>query len=117
MASMTLNANANRMATTVIGRTATSSVRPMTSMMSPSGGMGFTPTSLSQIQEGKYTSTIYTFIRDGRYLDVIKILSNELQSSPKSRAALSLLGYCYYQVQDYNNATEWLFELIVAMRN
>uniref|UniRef100_A0A8K9WL09 Tetratricopeptide repeat protein 30 n=1 Tax=Oncorhynchus mykiss TaxID=8022 RepID=A0A8K9WL09_ONCMY len=36
----------------------------------------------------------------------IHILSNELQKQMKSRAALSLLGYCYYHMQDFTNAAE-----------
>jgi tetratricopeptide repeat protein 30 len=78
-------------------------------MMSSQGMNSTAPpiSGLYQVPEGKYTSTIYTFIKDGRYLDVIKILSNEMQTFPKSRAALSLLGYCYYQIQDYSNAATW----------
>ena len=68
---------------------------------------GAAPVGLFQIPEGKYTSTIYSYIRDGRYQDVIKILTNEMQTFPKSRAALSLMGYSYYQIQDYAGATNW----------
>uniref|UniRef100_A0A674CV83 Tetratricopeptide repeat protein 30 n=1 Tax=Salmo trutta TaxID=8032 RepID=A0A674CV83_SALTR len=45
-------------------------------------------------------------IKDGRYGEAIHILSNELQKQMKSRAALSLLGYCYYHMQDFTNAAE-----------
>jgi len=55
----------------------------------------------------KYTYTIYSYIKDQKFQDVIKILNNELQMFPKSRAALSLLGYCYYQVQDFMAASNW----------
>ncbi|KAJ3193110.1 Tetratricopeptide repeat protein 30A [Irineochytrium annulatum] len=65
-----------------------------------------------QIPEGKYTATIYSYIRDGRFTDVIKILSNELQSFPRSRAALSLLGYSYFQTQDYAAATTCYEQLV-----
>ncbi len=65
------------------------------------------PVGLYQVPEGKYTATIYSYVKEGRYLDVIKILSNEMQTFPKSRAALSLLGYSYYQIQDYANASNW----------
>jgi hypothetical protein len=90
------------------GRLATGTVRGTTGIGGGSHniGQGITPTSLSQIGEGKITATIYSFIRDGRYHDVIKILSNEV-SSYQSRAALSLLGYCYYQVQEYHSACDW----------
>uniref|UniRef100_A0A8C1T8C4 Tetratricopeptide repeat protein 30 n=1 Tax=Cyprinus carpio TaxID=7962 RepID=A0A8C1T8C4_CYPCA len=36
----------------------------------------------------------------------IHILSKEHQKHTKSRAALSLLGYCYYHMQDFINAAE-----------
>ncbi|XP_015215916.1 intraflagellar transport protein 70A isoform X3 [Lepisosteus oculatus] len=61
---------------------------------------------LTPIKDGEYTATIYKMIRDGRYGDAIHILSNELQKQLKSRAALSLLGYCYYRIQDFTNAAE-----------
>lgn len=36
----------------------------------------------------------------------MRILQYELQRTPNSRAALSLLGYCYYSTQDYAMAAE-----------
>jgi tetratricopeptide repeat protein 30 len=35
-----------------------------------------------------------------------------LQNFPRSRAALSLLGYCYYQMQDYKNAAVMYEQLV-----
>ncbi|KAJ3272595.1 Tetratricopeptide repeat protein 30A [Terramyces sp. JEL0728] len=94
------------------GRLATGTTRAMTGVFQGNSiGMGLVPTSLLQIPEGKITATIYSFIRDGRYQDLIKILSNE-SNSTKSRAALSLLGYCYYQIQEYHNAVDCYEELI-----
>ena len=49
---------------------------------------------------GEYTTTIYTAIREARYYDAIEILQIELQNFPRSRAALSLLGYCHFHVGD-----------------
>ncbi|KAI6206463.1 Tetratricopeptide repeat protein 30 [Aphelenchoides besseyi] len=64
--------------------------------------MSFVP-----IKDGEFTSTIYGMvIRDNRFVDVMRILQFELQRIPNSRAALSLLGYCYYQTQDYIMASE-----------
>eukprot|EP00743_Colponemidia_sp_Colp-15_P002645 GILK01002867.1.p1 GENE.GILK01002867.1~~GILK01002867.1.p1 ORF type:complete len:660 (+),score=136.56 GILK01002867.1:205-2184(+) len=57
-----------------------------------------------QIPEGQYTSTVYSLIRDGKHEEVIRILTFELQNFPRSRAALSLLAYCYYQVQDFRSS-------------
>ncbi|KAJ1328844.1 tetratricopeptide repeat protein 30A [Batrachochytrium salamandrivorans] len=53
------------------------------------------------------TLTLYSLIRDGRFQDVIRILSNEIQVAPASRAALSLLAYSYYHVQDFHAASNW----------
>jgi len=44
-------------------------------------------------------------------MEVINILTNELNFSPRNRAALSLLGYCYYQIQDYGNASDMYDQL------
>ncbi len=59
---------------------------------------------ITRLNEGNKTQVIYGMIRDGKYADVIKILTNELNSHPRSRAALSLLGYTYYFMQDFANA-------------
>jgi tetratricopeptide repeat protein 30 len=65
------------------------------------------PTHLSQVQEGKLTFTVYSLIRNRKYNDVIRLLSVERQARPQSRAALSLLAYCYFQVHDFMNAAQW----------
>ncbi|XP_062875089.1 intraflagellar transport protein 70A [Trichomycterus rosablanca] len=67
---------------------------------------------LTPIKDGEYTATVYKLIKDGRYGDAIHILSNELQKHMKSRAALSLLGYCYYHVQDFTNAADCYEQLV-----
>ena len=61
---------------------------------------------------GQYTATIYGAIRDSRYNDAIDILQVEYQNFPRSRAALSLLGYCYYHVGDYPNAVQSYEQLL-----
>uniref|UniRef100_A0A8C2F124 Tetratricopeptide repeat protein 30 n=1 Tax=Cyprinus carpio TaxID=7962 RepID=A0A8C2F124_CYPCA len=61
---------------------------------------------LTTIKDGEYTATVYKMIKEGRYGDAIHILSKEHQKHTKSRAALSLLGYCYYHMQDFINAAE-----------
>ncbi|XP_043945724.1 tetratricopeptide repeat protein 30A isoform X2 [Protopterus annectens] len=57
-----------------------------------------------QIKDGEYTATIYKLIRDARYGEAIDILRNELQKHSESRAAISLLAYCYFQLQDFISA-------------
>lgn len=51
-----------------------------------------------------YTSTIYGLIKNEEYDEAIKELEFELQNFPTSRAALSLLGYCYYHSQHYGQS-------------
>jgi len=63
------------------------------------------------VPDGQYTQTIYSLIRDQKYHDVINILNNELQFQPRNRAALSLLGYCYFQIQDYPNSSDMYDQL------
>jgi len=57
-----------------------------------------------QIREGEMTKTVYKHIQEHQYVEAIKILGNELQNFPTSRCCLSLLGYCYYHMQDFQNA-------------
>ncbi|XP_075442900.1 intraflagellar transport protein 70A [Ascaphus truei] len=68
--------------------------------------------SAGQIKDGEYTATIYRLIKDGRHGEAVQILSNELQKQYRSRAGLSLLGYCYYQMQDFINAADSYEQLI-----
>lgn len=64
------------------------------------------------LPQGQYTATIYGAIRDQRYLDAIDLLQVEQQNFPRSRAALSLLGYCYYRIGDFQNAVQVYAQLI-----
>ncbi len=65
------------------------------------------PTHLSQVQEGRFTFTVYSLIRNRKYVEVIRLLTIERHARPTSRAALSLLAYCYHQTHDYMNAASW----------
>ncbi|CAE7530322.1 ttc30a [Symbiodinium sp. KB8] len=56
------------------------------------------------VQEGTYTGTVYGLIKEQKYDEAAQILSMELQTFPRSRAALSLLGHCYYHMQDFRSA-------------
>ena len=49
---------------------------------------------------------IYGLIRDQKYTEATRILTIQLQNFPRSRAALSLLGYCFYQQQDYRSSAQ-----------
>ncbi|KAI9098104.1 hypothetical protein DFS34DRAFT_619641 [Phlyctochytrium arcticum] len=73
----------------------------------PGAGGGPAAGSMHQIPEGKATTTVYSYIRDGRYADVVKVLSNELTTLPESRPILSLMAYCYFMLQDFQEAADW----------
>lgn len=68
---------------------------------------------IASLPTGQYTSTIYGAIKDKRYVDAIDILLLEIQNFPRSRAALSLLGYCYYNSNDFASAAHSYEQLIV----
>ena len=55
---------------------------------------------------GGFTRRFYGMIRDHRYLEAIEFLEDKIISYPTSRAALSLLGFCYFQVQSRNKIIE-----------
>ncbi len=66
------------------------------------------PTQLSQIPDGRLTQTIYSLLRDKKYKAVIKlILSHVADLDGTGRAAASLLGYAYFMIEDYSNASKW----------
>ncbi|XP_055008510.1 tetratricopeptide repeat protein 30A isoform X2 [Boleophthalmus pectinirostris] len=69
---------------------------------------------MTAIKDGEYTATIYKLIKESQYVDAIHILNGQLQKHTKSRAALSLLGYCYYHLQDFSSAAE-CYEQLTAL--
>jgi len=64
------------------------------------------------IPEGQYTATIYGYIKEQKYDEAARTLQFELQNFPRSRAALSLLAYCYYYMQDFRNAAQTYEQLL-----
>ena len=58
------------------------------------------------LKDGEVTQTIYNLIKEGKYDETIELLNTVLQSFDKSKPALSLLGFCYYQQQDFVNASD-----------
>ncbi|XP_008056431.1 tetratricopeptide repeat protein 30B [Carlito syrichta] len=60
----------------------------------------------AQIPDGEFTAVVYRLIRDARYAEAVQLLGGELQRSPRSRAGLSLLAYCYYRLQEFALAAE-----------
>ena len=62
--------------------------------------------------DGQYTTTVYTCIKEQQYQEAIEILQLELQNFPRSRAALSLLGYCCYMIGDFPSAVIFYEQLV-----
>jgi tetratricopeptide repeat protein 30 len=67
------------------------------------------------VQEGQYTTVVYSAIKNGKYPEAIQILEFERDNFPRSRAALSLLGHCYYMVGDFIAAAKMYEELIKVL--
>ncbi|XP_056262798.1 tetratricopeptide repeat protein 30A [Pseudoliparis swirei] len=61
---------------------------------------------MTAIKDGEHTATIYKLIKESQYVEAIHILNGQLQKHTKSRAALSLLGFCYYHIQDFTNSAD-----------
>ncbi|NXJ59860.1 TT30B protein, partial [Rostratula benghalensis] len=66
------------------------------------------------VPDGQYTAVVYGLIGGGRCGEAVSLLSRELQKSCRSRGGLSLLGYCYYQLQDFAAAAE-CYEQLAAL--
>ncbi|NWX83033.1 TT30B protein, partial [Nothoprocta pentlandii] len=64
--------------------------------------------------DGEYTAVTYGLIRGGRLAEAAALLSAELQRSGRSRGGLSLLGYCYYRLQEFAAAAE-CYEQLAAL--
>lgn len=70
----------------------------------------------NEIRAGEYTKTIYTLINEERYADAISMLC-KIPESTNCRAGLSLLGYCYYQCQEYIEASNCYEQLCILVPN
>lgn len=71
----------------------------------------------AQVQEGTFTATIYSLIRDHSYAEAVNLLSTQLVEFPRSRAALSLLAYCYYMMGEYGQSANMYAELVKIVPN
>lgn len=69
-------------------------------------GVGTMYSRKAKIQEGEFTQTIYNLIREQKYEEARTILLTQLEYFPTSRAALSLLAYCSFALQDFANAVK-----------
>nr|CCC89909.1 unnamed protein product [Trypanosoma congolense IL3000] len=66
----------------------------------------------AKIQDGNFTATVYGYIRDHKYDEAIEVLLLQLEEFPKSRAAISLIAYCYYHVGDFAEAARMYQQLV-----
>ena len=58
------------------------------------------------VKDGEYTTTVYTFIKEQKFPEAVAVLNQQAEMYENNRAALSLLGYCYYQMQDFVNGAD-----------
>mmetsp|Transcript_33020 Transcript_33020/g.66612 ORF Transcript_33020/g.66612 Transcript_33020/m.66612 type:complete len:120 (+) Transcript_33020:188-547(+) len=61
---------------------------------------------------GSLTTTVYSYIKEGEYLNAIHLLEAQLDKFPTSTAALSLLAYCYYHLEEYDKASSMYEQLV-----
>ncbi|KAI9142506.1 hypothetical protein BKA69DRAFT_1066724 [Paraphysoderma sedebokerense] len=69
------------------------------------------PLSLSNIEDGKYTHTVYLLIRDGKFADAVRLLGNP-SPTHNDRASLSLQAWCHYQLQNWDDAARCYEQLL-----
>mgnify|MGYP000713247213 CR=1 FL=1 len=60
----------------------------------------------NEVPDGNHTAIIYGLIGEGKYGEAARVLQLELQNFPRSRAALSLLAFCLYYLQDFVGASQ-----------
>nr|CDS27319.1 tetratricopeptide repeat protein 30A [Hymenolepis microstoma] len=66
---------------------------------------------MNRIKDGQCTLTIYGYLCMKRYSEAINILSYQRFNNPTSRAALSLLAYCYFHTHDFVQASNCFEQL------
>jgi hypothetical protein len=85
---------------------------PGTAAGTSAGALYFTR---AGVREGNYTATVYKLIAEHKFADAAQVLALELQSFPRSRAALSLLAFCYYHMQVCLSALCNVVEVVLAL--
>ena len=70
------------------------------------GGTEIAP-NINSVPTGKnLTDEIYELIKNQEFTKVIQILNKQLSNTENARAVHSVLGYSYYQIANYRQATE-----------
>eukprot|EP00796_Vickermania_ingenoplastis_P000908 gene908-535_t len=90
--------------------TTSSGMRPTTTL----GGGTTLGRIQAQVEEGTFTSKVYSYIRDHQYEEAIELLAMQLDEFPRSRAALSLLAYCRYMTGDFAESANYYEQLVKA---
>ena len=70
-----------------------------------------------QAKIDNYTRTVYQFIGDENYNEAIKILEDQLHTFPDCTAIHSLLGYCYFQQENFAKACPEYGKLVLLNPN
>ena len=65
-----------------------------------------------RVQEGEYTKVIYTLITEKKFDEAKQILQTQLEFFSDSRAALSLLAYCDYMLQNFSESAQTYEKLV-----
>eukprot|EP00877_Chromochloris_zofingiensis_P000120 jgi/Chrzof1/10108/Cz04g29020.t1 len=65
-----------------------------------------------RVPDGHFTQVIYGYINDNKLAEAIDVLQQEQQNFPDSRAASSLLGYCYYCSGQFEPALSMYEQLV-----
>ena len=78
----------------------------MRTAMGTAAGGGGGMAGFGAVRDGQATNQIYGLIRDGKHHEAIAILTAKQLEFPSSRAALSLLAFCYYYVSDFQSALQ-----------
>ena len=58
------------------------------------------------IPDGQFTQTIYGWIKEGKLEDAVATLEVLVEETVDNRAGLSLLGYCHFQMANFEAACE-----------
>jgi tetratricopeptide repeat protein 30 len=60
------------------------------------------------------SSIVYGAIRDENWADAIEVLNQQMAFHPNSRAGLSLLAFCHFQLEDFASAIQWYVSFLVS---
>ena len=79
--------------------------------------VGIAMAGVRKVPEGQFTQTVYKLIKEQRFEEVVSILSDQLLQTANSRAAMSLLAYSYYQMQEFQSAAAIYKDLVTVCAN